>query len=80
MYKMLEMNEGTDANKKRICLISRKEHFSAAHRLHNPELSDTENEKIFGKCNGINGHGHNYIVRVTIKGEVGLFFNQEITY
>ena len=47
--------------------VFRKEHFNAAHRLHNPALSDAENEMLFGKCNNINYHGHNYdlIVKVT---------------
>lgn len=43
--------------------------FSAAHRLHCPTLSDDENRAIFGKCNNPRGHGHNYIVDVTICGE-----------
>jgi 6-pyruvoyltetrahydropterin/6-carboxytetrahydropterin synthase len=42
--------------------------FSAAHRLHNPRLSDEENTATFGKCNNPFGHGHNYQVQVTIKG------------
>lgn len=40
--------------------------FSAAHRLHCPELSDDQNRELFGKCNNPAGHGHNYIVQVTI--------------
>ena len=49
--------------------VSRKEHFNAAHRLYNPALSDTENEKIFGKCSNPNFHGHNYEVIVSVTGE-----------
>jgi len=49
--------------------VSRKEHFNAAHRLFNPELSDLENEKIFGKCSNANYHGHNYEVIVSVLGE-----------
>jgi 6-pyruvoyltetrahydropterin/6-carboxytetrahydropterin synthase len=49
--------------------VSRKEHFNAAHRLHNPELSAAENEKIFGKCNNANYHGHNYELIVSVIGE-----------
>ncbi len=45
-------------------------HFSAAHRLALPELSDEENHEIYGKCARPNGHGHNYQVEVTVKGEV----------
>lgn len=44
--------------------------FSAAHRLYNPELSEKENEEIYDKCNNFYGHGHNYILEVTIKGEL----------
>lgn len=40
--------------------LSRTEHFSAAHRLHTPRLSDEENVKLYGKCNHRHGHGHNY--------------------
>jgi len=47
--------------------------FSASHRLHNPELSEQENKTLFGKCNNPNGHGHNYVIEVTLntvpKGE-----------
>ena len=47
--------------------VFRKEHFNAAHRLHNPAWDDATNNKIFGKCNNPNYHGHNYelIVKVT---------------
>ncbi|MGB3295117.1 MAG: 6-carboxytetrahydropterin synthase [Phormidesmis sp.] len=45
-------------------------HFSAAHRLALPQLSDEENAKVYGKCARPNGHGHNYQVEVTVKGEV----------
>jgi 6-pyruvoyltetrahydropterin/6-carboxytetrahydropterin synthase len=44
--------------------------FSASHRVYNDKLSDAENEKIFGKCSNPNGHGHNYILEVIVKGEV----------
>jgi len=40
--------------------------FSASHRLHNSQLSDKENRELFGKCNHVNGHGHNYVVDVTV--------------
>lgn len=50
--------------------VTRREHFSAAHRLHNPAWSDEENERVFGKCNNAAGHGHNYYVEVTVAGEV----------
>ncbi len=44
--------------------------FSAAHRLHSHALSDAENRNIFGKCNNAAGHGHNYVLEVTVKGTV----------
>ncbi|KAA1249989.1 6-carboxytetrahydropterin synthase [Mycobacterium simiae] len=44
--------------------------FSASHRLHSPALTDAENVHIFGKCNNANGHGHNYLLRVALKGEL----------
>lgn len=49
--------------------ITRKAHFNAAHRLHNPEKSDAWNEETYGKCNYPNWHGHNYHLEVTIAGE-----------
>jgi len=47
--------------------VYRKEHFNAAHRLHNPAFDDATNERLFGKCNNPHYHGHNYelIVKVT---------------
>eukprot|EP00275_Glaucocystis_incrassata_P001891 EC124242.1.p1 GENE.EC124242.1~~EC124242.1.p1 ORF type:complete len:143 (+),score=10.91 EC124242.1:154-582(+) len=53
-----------------IVSIIRREHFSACHRLHNPALSDEDNLRIYGKCNNPNGHGHNYVVEVTVRGPV----------
>lgn len=50
--------------------ITRKFHFSAAHRVYNPALSDEENLKIYGKCSNPNGHGHNYEMNVTVAGIV----------
>jgi 6-pyruvoyltetrahydropterin/6-carboxytetrahydropterin synthase len=48
--------------------VTRRVHFSAAHRLHNPALSAQENERIFGLCNSPNWHGHNYELDVTVEG------------
>ncbi|NTV62888.1 MAG: 6-pyruvoyl tetrahydropterin synthase [Oscillochloris sp.] len=42
--------------------------FATAHRLHAPALSDAENHRIYGKCNNLNGHGHNYTLEVSIAG------------
>lgn len=50
--------------------VYRKEYFNAAHRLHNPALSNEENARLFGKCNYPNYHGHNYEVIVKVTGEV----------
>lgn len=50
--------------------VFRKEHFNAAHRLHNPAWSDEENQRIFGKCNLPHYHGHNYDLIVQVTGEV----------
>ncbi len=53
-----------------VVYLTRRATFSAAHRLHNPALSAEENRRIFGKCNNPNGHGHNYVLEVTVKGEI----------
>ena len=50
--------------------ISRKEHFNAAHRLHNPAWNDARNTAVFGKCNSPNFHGHNYEVIANVTGEI----------
>lgn len=50
--------------------ITRRLEFCASHRLYNPEFSDDKNETTFGLCNNPNGHGHNYVLEVTVKGEV----------
>ena len=50
--------------------VFRKEHFNAAHRLHNPTWTDEKNHNIFGKCNNLNYHGHNYDLIVELAGEI----------
>ncbi|WP_149243981.1 6-carboxytetrahydropterin synthase [Dyadobacter sp. 32] len=50
--------------------VFRKEHFNAAHRLHNSGWSEEKNEFVFGKCNNPNFHGHNYELVVQVTGEV----------
>lgn len=50
--------------------VTRRLHFNAAHRVHNPALSDAENDELFGKCNNPNWHGHNYILDVSVRGEI----------
>jgi len=50
--------------------LTRRYIFSASHRLHSDELSDSENLAIYGKCNNPYGHGHNYALEVTVSGQV----------
>jgi len=50
--------------------LSQQFEFSASHRLHNSDLSDEQNLALFGKCNNPHGHGHNYVVTVTIEGSL----------
>jgi 6-pyruvoyltetrahydropterin/6-carboxytetrahydropterin synthase len=50
--------------------VTRREIFSAAHRLFNPKYSDEENARIFGKCSNPNWHGHNYTLEVVVAGEI----------
>jgi 6-pyruvoyltetrahydropterin/6-carboxytetrahydropterin synthase len=49
--------------------VFRKEHFNAAHRLHNPSWSEERNDAVFGLCNNPNYHGHNYDLVVKVVGE-----------
>ncbi|SIT14534.1 6-pyruvoyl trahydropterin synthase family protein [Belliella pelovolcani] len=62
--------------------VYRKEHFNAAHRLHNPNWSDEKNQEIFGKCNNPNFHGHNYELIVKLVGpvdpETGYVFDMKV--
>jgi 6-pyruvoyltetrahydropterin/6-carboxytetrahydropterin synthase len=53
-----------------IARITRRVHFSAGHRLHNPSFDDERNRAIYGLCNNPNGHGHNYDLEVTVSGHV----------
>jgi len=50
--------------------VTRRLRFNAAHRIHNPALSDAENTALYGKCNNPNWHGHNYVLEVSVRGEV----------
>lgn len=51
-------------------LVTRLERFNAGHRLYRPELSDEENRRIFGKCSNPAGHGHNYVLEVSVEGHI----------
>jgi 6-pyruvoyltetrahydropterin/6-carboxytetrahydropterin synthase len=50
--------------------LTRVYRFSASHRLHSPLLSESENAAVFGKCNNPYGHGHDYVLSVTVAGNV----------
>ena len=50
--------------------ITRREEFSASHRLHDSTLSEEENAALYGPCNNLHGHGHNYAVEVSVIGEI----------
>jgi len=50
--------------------ITRRETFNAAHRLFKPEWDDQKNLEVFGKCSNPRWHGHNYVLYITVKGEV----------
>ena len=50
--------------------LTRRYSFAASHRLHSPRLGEEENWRTYGKCNNPYGHGHNYVVEVTVSGPV----------
>lgn len=50
--------------------LTRRYKFAASHRLHSAALSESENQRVYGKCNNPHGHGHNYEVLVTVTGPV----------
>lgn len=50
--------------------VSRKAHFNAAHRLHNPQWSKEKNDEVFGLCNNEHYHGHNYELIVSVTGKI----------
>lgn len=53
-----------------IAYLTRRTSFAAAHRYHRPDWSDEENRRVFGACNNPVGHGHNYVLEVTVAGEI----------
>jgi 6-pyruvoyltetrahydropterin/6-carboxytetrahydropterin synthase len=57
------------ARPKTVVEITKQVEFSACHRLYNPSFPDDRNWKVFGICNNPNGHGHNYVLDVTLSGE-----------
>jgi 6-pyruvoyltetrahydropterin/6-carboxytetrahydropterin synthase len=62
------LSVGARASEFPMIRLSEKFEFCAAHRLHNPGLSDQQNRQLFGKCNNAGGHGHNYELQVTLTG------------
>ena len=52
------------------CVVARRVHFNAAHRLHQPERSDEWNRATFGPCNNPNYHGHNYELEILVEGTI----------
>jgi 6-pyruvoyltetrahydropterin/6-carboxytetrahydropterin synthase len=50
--------------------LSRRYSFAGSHRLHSAQLSEAENQRLYGKCNNPYGHGHNYVIEVTLEGPV----------
>ena len=50
--------------------LTRRYHFPASHRLHSARLSDQENDRVYGKCNNPFGHGHDYVLELTVSGEL----------
>jgi 6-pyruvoyltetrahydropterin/6-carboxytetrahydropterin synthase len=71
LINSLTLNFATH-NYVKYCMIylTRRERFSAAHRLFQPGLSDEQNRELYGACSNPNWHGHNYVLFVTIKGKV----------
>ncbi len=66
----------TEHRKPLMIYLTRRERFSAAHRMFNSELSDDENLELYGLCSNPEWHGHNYVLYVTVKGEM----NPELGY
>jgi 6-pyruvoyltetrahydropterin/6-carboxytetrahydropterin synthase len=50
--------------------LTRRYRFVASHRLNTPQFSEAENRRVYGKCNSPHGHGHNYVLEVTVTGPV----------
>lgn len=51
-------------------VLGRRYRFAALHRLHSEKLSEEQNWRIYGKCNNPYGHGHNYVVEISLSGTV----------
>ena len=64
------MGKSMASRPRQIAYLSRRYHFSASHRLHTDVYDAEQNRAVFGKCNNPHGHGHNYIVQVTLRGQI----------
>ena len=58
--------------------LTRRYHFSASHRLHSPRFTEQENRELYGKCTNPYGHGHDYILEITVSGPVDSFSGQVV--
>ena len=58
--------------------LTRRYHFAASHRLHSPRFSEQENRELYGKCTTPYGHGHDYILEITVAGPVDSFSGQVV--
>lgn len=68
-YNLIVSRTRLPASKKATMVITRKVEFSASHICRNPQLSDEENRELFGLAANPHGHGHNYVVEVSLHGE-----------
>lgn len=58
--------------------LTRRYHFAASHRLHSPQFSEQENRELYGKCTNPYGHGHDYVLEITVAGPVDSFSGQVV--
>jgi len=66
----IEVQESSMKNDALHVELGRRYHFAASHRLHTSQLSEEENCRVFGKCNNPYGHGHNYVLEVSLSGKI----------
>jgi 6-pyruvoyltetrahydropterin/6-carboxytetrahydropterin synthase len=64
------MSTMPDNSERPLVRVTRRYRFSSSHRLHTPALSDERNRAVYGKCNNPYGHGHDYVMDVTIRGQL----------
>lgn len=53
-----------------MTVLTRRYHFCASHRLHAASLGEAQNQELYGKCNNPHGHGHNYVLEVSVRGPI----------